>query len=194
MFRFAVVRTLCAFLLSLVSAFAAEYRLNNGDVLKGEAASFNDDGLVVRLEIGGFSPRIAWGKFTQETLKELAKNPQANEFVEPYIEIPPEVKEKEKEKKKVIKVIEPPRVPAVQEKTGFFAAMANPLGWAILAMLYAANLYAGSQIARWRGRPIPLVVGVSAIAPIIWSAIFAAMPTAHAAIQEAAPSEVPAAT
>ena len=35
--------------LNVFAAFGAEYRLNNGDVYKGEAASFNDDGLVVRL-------------------------------------------------------------------------------------------------------------------------------------------------
>src|SRR5689334_3055992 len=93
MFRLGVIGTLFALLLSLITAFGAEFRLNNGDVLKGEAASFNDDGLVVRLDIGGFSPRIAWGKLTQETLKQLAPNPQATEFVDPYIEIPPEVKE-----------------------------------------------------------------------------------------------------
>src|SRR5690349_24900662 len=110
MFRFGVVATLCAALVSFVSVFGAEFHLNNGDVLRGEAASFNDDGLVVRLDVGGFSPRTPWGKFTQETLKLLDQNPQAKPFVEPYIEIPIEVKEKAKEKKKEIIVKDPPRV------------------------------------------------------------------------------------
>jgi hypothetical protein len=194
MFRLGVAAALCVLCLSLFSGFGAEYRLNNGDVLKGEAASFNDDGLVVRLDIGGFSPRVPWGKFTQDTLKQLQQNPQAAEYVEPYIEIPPEVKEKEKEKKKAIKVVEPPRVPLVQGKTGFFAAMANPLGWAILGLLYAANIYSGVQIARWRGKPVALVAGVSAIAPIIGPAIFAALPTSTIAPGEAPAAEAPVAT
>src|SRR3569833_349993 len=87
-------------LLMCLQAFGGEYRLSDGDVLKGEAASFNDDGLVVRLDIGGFSPRIPWGKFTQETLSALAQNPEAKEFVEPYLDVPLNVKEKAKEKKK----------------------------------------------------------------------------------------------
>jgi hypothetical protein len=194
MLRLGVVRTLCALLLSLVSAFAGEYRLNNGDVLKGEASSFNDDGLVVTLEIGGFSPRIPWGKFTQETLKELQTNPRAAEYVEPYIEIPPEVKEREKAKKREIKVVEPPRVPLVEGKTGFFAAMANPLGWTLLGILYIANIYAGVQVARWRARPVPLVAGVSAVAPILGPALFAALPPGGAVASQEAPAEAAAST
>ncbi len=194
MFRLGVAVALCALSLTLSSVFGAEFRLNNGDVLKGEAASFNDDGLVVRLDLGGFSPRVAWGKLTQETLKQLAQNPQATEFVDPYIEIPPEVKEKEKEKKKVIKVMEPPRVPLIQEKTGFFAAMANPLGWAILAILYAGNIYSGIQIARWRGKSPGLVGAVSAVVPVLGPAIFAVMPTTAAVATEEAPVEASAST
>jgi hypothetical protein len=194
MFRFGVIRTLLALLLSLVSIVGAEFRLTNGDVLKGQAASFNDDGLVVRLDLGGFSPRVPWGKLTQETLKELAQIPQAAEYVEPYIEIPPEVKEQEKQKRKAIKVVEPPRVPLVEGKTGFFAAMANPLGWTILGILYAANLYAGAQIARWRARPVPLVVGVSAVAPVIGPAIFAVLPPGGATPGEQAVEEAPVTT
>jgi hypothetical protein len=195
MFRSGVFGTLCALWLSIAAAFGAEFRLNNGDILKGEASSFNDDGLVVRLDIGGFSQRVPWGKFTQDTLKQLQKIPQAAEYVEPYIDIPPEVKEKEREKrKKVIKVSEPPRVPLVQEKVGFFAAMANPLGFAILGILWAANIYAGVQIARWRGKPVPLVAGVSAIAPIIGPAIFAAIPPGEITREEGAPAEAPAST
>jgi hypothetical protein len=194
MLRFGVIRTLCAILLSLASVLGAEFHLNNGDVLKGVVSSSNDDGLVVRLDIGGFSPRIPWGKFTQETLKELQTNPQAAEYVEPYIEIPPEVKEKEKEKRKVIKVVEPPRVPLVEGKPGFFASMANPLGWTLLGILYIANLYAGAQIARWRARPVPLVVGVSAVAPVIGPAIFAALPPGGAPVSQEAPAEAAATT
>src|SRR5438874_10693195 len=81
-----------------VGLLADEFRLNNGDVLRGEAVSFNDDGLVVRLDIGGHSPRISWSKLTQETLQQLAKNPQSAKFVEPFIDLPPTPKEKEKKK------------------------------------------------------------------------------------------------
>src|ERR1051325_2247080 len=52
---------------SLLSA--AEFKLTNGDVIRGEPASVNADGMVIRQEIGGFSDRISWARFTQESLK-----------------------------------------------------------------------------------------------------------------------------
>src|SRR6185312_4150606 len=78
----------------LPSLFGAEFKLLNGDVITGEPAALTEDGLVVRLDIGGFSPRVGWGKLTQETLKQLMENPQAKPFVEPFIEIPVEIKQK----------------------------------------------------------------------------------------------------
>jgi hypothetical protein len=176
MCRLGLVSTLIVFCLNLVSAFGAEFRLTNNDVFTGQAASFNDDGLVIRLDLGGFSPRIPWGKLTQETLKQLAENPEAKDFVEPYIEIPVEVKEAEKQKKKEIRITEPEKVPHAPGKIGFFAAMANPLGFALLGIIYIANLYAAAQVARFKGRPIALVVGVSAIAPILGPILFALLP------------------
>lgn len=187
-----MVSGLLVLLLTFSSVCGAEFRLSNGDILKGEAASFNDDGLVVRLDIGGFSQRVPWGKFTQESLKQLAENPQAKEFVEPYIDIPIEVKEKEKQKKKEIKVVEPTRVPLVEGKTGFFASMANPVGLTILGALYLANLYAAAQIARFRGRPVVLAVGVAAVAPIVGPAILLALPAQAAAAGSTETTDAPA--
>src|SRR4051812_35662404 len=76
------------------SLFGAEFKLLNGDILTGEPAALTEDGLVVRLDVGGFSPRVGWGKLSQETLKQLAENPQAKPFVEPFIEVPVEIKQK----------------------------------------------------------------------------------------------------
>jgi hypothetical protein len=194
MFR-VVSSLLIVLLLNAASLCAAEFRLLNGDVFKGEAASINDDGLVVRLEVGGFSPRIGWGKLTQETLKEIAENPQAKEFVEPYIEIPLEVRQAEKQRQREIKVVEPPRVPLAEGKTSFFAAMANPLGYLILGALYLANLYAGFEIARFRSRPMALGVGLAAIAPVIGPLILLAMPSGeHVASQAELAETAPVAT
>ena len=188
MSRSGVVSALLVFLLSFACTIGAEYKLTNGDVYRGQAASYNDDGLVVSLEIGGFSPRVPWGKLTQETLKQLTEVPQAKELVEPYIEVPIEEKQRERRQKKEIRVSEPPiKVPQVEGRTGFFAAMANPLGFGLLGALYLANLYAGAQIARFRGRPIGLVVGLSAIAPVIAPAIFAMIPT-HRVYEEPPPA------
>ena len=181
-----VVSTLLVLMWSVCSALGAEYRLTNGDIYTGQAASFNDDGLIVRLDIGGFSPRVPWGKLTQETLKQLEEIPEAAEYVEAYIEVPVEVKEAEKRKRQEIRITEPTKVPHTPGKVGFFVAMANPLGYALLAAIYLANLYAAAQVARFRGRPMALVVGVSAIAPIIAPIIFALIPGTPAYAPEAA--------
>ncbi|MBI4328187.1 MAG: hypothetical protein HY674_23400 [Chloroflexi bacterium] len=155
---------------------AAEYRLTNGDVLKGEAASFNDDGLIVRLDLGGFSQRVGWGRLTQEALKELAKDPRASKFVEPFIEIPPEVKHKEKAKKKEIVLRPVPRVERPAGKPKFFASLITPPGLMVLIVLFLANLYAGYEIAQYRNRPVAMVCGLSVIAPVIGPILFLSLP------------------
>jgi hypothetical protein len=160
-----------------VASFGAEFRLNNGDVLRGEAVSFNDDGLVVHLEIGGHSPRISWSKLTQETLQQLSKNPQAARFVEPFIDLPPVPKEKKI--KKDFKIKQPPRVDRVA-KPNFFASFATPTGVGILLVLILANVYAAFEIARYRHRPPALVCGASIIFPFIAPALILAMPPAEA--------------
>lgn len=193
MCRLGVVSTLLVLWLSICPALGAEYKLTNGDIYKGQAASFNDDGLIVRLDLGGFSPRVPWGKFTQETLKQLMDVPEAREFVEPYIEIPIEVIQEQRQKQREIRIVEPEKVPHTASKVGFFAAMANPLGYALLAALYLANLYAAAQIARFKGRPVALVVGVSAILPVIGPILFALLPSLGQPQAEAAVEAAPVA-
>ena len=50
-----------------------EFKLANENILRGELASADEDGLVVKLDVGGFSKREPWINFSQETLKEIAK-------------------------------------------------------------------------------------------------------------------------
>jgi hypothetical protein len=108
--------------------------------------------------------------------------------------VPVEEKQAEKEKKKEIRVVEPPdKVPHTPAKIGFFAAMANPLGFALLGALYLANLYAALHIARFKGRPVVLVVGISAIAPVFGPILFALLPgTGYVPAEAPAPESAPA--
>ncbi|MGZ8938043.1 MAG: hypothetical protein ACXW32_02400 [Limisphaerales bacterium] len=192
MCRLGVVSTLLVVWLSICPALGAEYKLTNGDIFAGQAASFNDDGLIVRLDLGGFSPRVPWGKLTQETLKELMDVPEAREFVEPYIEVPIEVIQAQRQKQREIRITEPEKVPHSESRIGFFAAMANPLGFALFGALYLANLYAAAQIARFKGRPVALVVGVSAVLPVIGPILFALLPSLGQAAVEAPVEAAPA--
>jgi hypothetical protein len=159
-------------------ASAADFTLTDGTLIQGEASSFNDEGLIIRLKIGGFSERIPWIKFTQETLKELVKDQKNAQFVEPFIELTAADLAKikaEKEKEIVLKPV--PRVARPQERGSLFAAATMPLGLAVLSLLFVANLYAAYEIAGFRNRPAALVCGVSAIMPIVGPILFLSLPT-----------------
>lgn len=170
---------------------AAEFRLTDGDVYKGEVASFNDFGLVIRREIGGYTPRIGWGQLTQETLQELKKNPEAAKYVDPFIDLPPEPKEKPKKKEIILKEV--PRLERL-EKTSFFASLANPAGLMLIAVFYLANLYGAFEVALYRQRSPLLVCGVSVVIPIVGPIVFLSLPGADAgmdATQEMAGGPAP---
>jgi hypothetical protein len=170
---------------------AAEYRKTNGDVLRGTPASFTEDGVVFRLDIGGFSDRVSWSHLTQESLKELAKDPQAAALAEPFIEIPPEVKELEKQRKQIVVKPVEGRIERA-EKAPFLATFGTPAGILMLAVLYLANLYAAFHIARFRNRPPALVIGTSAVLPVLAPVLFLSLPTGAHPVDEGAAGIAPA--
>jgi hypothetical protein len=168
------------------SARAEEFKLANGNALRGEFASADEDGLVVKLDVGGFSKREPWINFSQETLRELAKNPKAAPFVEPFIELPiEEIKAKEKEKEIVVKPVAE-RMERPAEKPGLLAAFATPIGLALLAALMLGNIFAAYEIAIFRNQPVALVCGLSILLPVAGPVIFLSLPprAAHAAPAE----------
>jgi len=175
-------------------AGADEFKLANGNVLRGELASPDEDGLVVKLDVGGFSKREPWINFSQETLKELAKNPKVAPLVEPFIELEPEqIKAKEKQKEIVVKPV-PNRLGRPAPKPTLASAFLTPIGLTILAALMLANLYAAYEIAFFRQQPAALVCGLSVLFPVLVPLIFLCLPTrvAHAEA-EAVPVEAGAA-
>jgi hypothetical protein len=165
--------------LSTWPILGAEYRLTNGDIIKGEPASATDDGMVVRLDFGGFSPRIGWGKLTQESLKELQNNPITKKFVEPFIEQPIEEKVKERAKKKEIVLKEVPRVDHPAASSGFVPSLFKVPGLIVLILFYLANLYAAYAVAAYKQRPRALACALSAILPVIGPILILTMPDAE---------------
>lgn len=149
------------------ATWAKDFKLLDGSTVSGEPADGNDYGVVFRFT-GGFSPRIPYSKFTQEALTELAKVPKLAPMVEPFLDLPAPPRPKPKS----IVVRDVPRVTRPVGRTSFFSSFFTPLGLVVLAALYAANLLAGYEIALYRGRPVGVVCGVSALVPVLGPLIF----------------------
>ena len=161
------------------NAPANEFVMSTGDILKGEIASANEDGLVVRLNIGGFSDRISWARLTQETIQNLVKIPQARAFAEPFLDVPLDLKPKKAPIKKAFTPKPVERIDLPPAKSDFMGVITAPAIVAILALLCLANLYAAFEVAKFRGRPVPLVCGVSALLPIVGPLVFLSLPSLH---------------
>jgi len=178
-----MTRRLVAFIAALLlcaglagSVRAATVTLSNGQTLEGEPISFNAQGLVLKLSDGSFGPRVAWTNITQETLKELVKNPKAKVFAEPYLENDEPEEEAARKAALVVKPKIPDRLERPNPKAGFGALFASPLTLTLFIILYAANIYAGFEIAIFRNYPLALVCGIAAVAPVIGPLVFLCMP------------------
>ena len=67
-------------------AGAADYKLKDGTTLSGEAIGPNEKSVIIKAPDGKLLPRTPWANFSQEALKEFAKNPKIRAFVELLIE------------------------------------------------------------------------------------------------------------
>jgi hypothetical protein len=173
--RFAAIGLIVA--VCLATSWAAEFRLANGNILVGEIAAADEDGMVIRLDIGGFSTRQPWVSFAQETLRELAKEPAYAEFVEPFIELTPEEWQMREQRREIIvrEVIN--RIPPPDPVPSLFGAFLAPGGLLLLVLLLAANLYAAYEIALFRGHKPLVVCAVSFVLPLVGPIIFLSLPT-----------------
>jgi hypothetical protein len=148
-----------------------------GEVLPSSA---NDQGVEVKVGEGEYK-RVDWGSFSQEDLKRLSRNPKLEAFVEPFIEVTVE----EKLRKTEVHIKEPTRLELPARRSLLGAMCSSGLGLLILLALYAANIYAGYEVAIFRAQPVPLVCGAAAVLPVAGPIIFLSMRTR---IEPSAPS------
>ncbi len=165
---------LAAAFFTATALHAAEFKLADGGTVKGEPVSFNEAGMVLKLDDGTFSPRVAWFKLAPEVLKEFLQNPKAKPFIEPLIEVPVEEKQKAKRAEIVVKP-----VPRLDRPSGvsFGTAVATPAGIVIALILFGANIFAGYEVAVFRNRSATLVCGVAAVAPVLGQLVFLVLPS-----------------
>lgn len=169
------------------TAWAAVYGMADGTRLEGSPVSANERGVVLRLPDGTYSERIPWERFSQEALREFAKNPKFRRFAEVYVF----------EEEEMARAARPP-VPKPQPVEGklsrphqpalWAGLVGSPVGLLMLLALYAANLYAAYEIAIYRARPVALVCGLAAVIPVIPQAVFLALPTRIVPEEAAAPA------
>ena len=167
-------------------AFGFDFTLKDGTVHKGEPAlGANEKGIIIRSESGTYGTRIEWNRFTQDSLKEFAKNPRIAKFIETLLDAPPAgegdkeetVTISDKAKKALPVVREYPKPDRNAPQFGFMSGFSTGIGIVMLLILYAGNIYAGHEIAIFRRRPRPLVCGVAAALPVVGPLLFLCLPS-----------------
>ena len=155
--------------LMLQGANAGAYTLADGTSISGDPINYNDAGVLLKTGEDSYLPRIPWGKFTDEALRQLlneakkAKNTHDQAILEPMVPDEP-ASEKAKFRQIAVKPVEMPVRPG--GPLGVLAILGSPLGWLLLLVLYGGNLFAACEIAIYRNRPLPTVCGLAAI-PLI---------------------------
>jgi hypothetical protein len=155
-----------------LAAWADSYSLADGTSVTGDIVTFDDFGVKLRTPDGNYSDRMPWAKFSQDGLKQLATNPKIQPLVEPFIEIPLS----ERPRKPEVKIQAVTRLERPAPQSLFGALFSSSVGLFALALIYAANIYSGFEVAVFRARPKALVMGVAAVLPIIGPLIFLALP------------------
>lgn len=154
---------------------AAEFKMSDGSMISGELVAPNDDGSVIRRTSGGLTSRMSWDKFSQETLRDLAKDPKLKEVVEAFIDLP-ESADPAAQAEIVVK--QPPgKIARPTKRPGFFSALTTPAGGFILLIIFLANLYAAYEVSVFRNYPVAAVMGTSVILPVLGPILFLFMPT-----------------
>ena len=150
-------------------ARADTYPLADGSSVSGDIVLFNEAHITLRTPGDNYT-NIVWPMFSQEALKRLAKNPRIKPLAEPFIETAPRPKTAN------IAIHEVTRLELPPEQSLFAALLSSSVGFVVLLLIYAANVYAGYEIALLRARPIVLTMGVAAVLPIVGPLVFLLLP------------------
>lgn len=160
----------CVWFAANVGALTFEY--SDGSSISGDIVQGKPEFLQIRTPDNKYE-KVEWSKLSQGTLTELQKDPKYAPFVQPYIEV-----SQEEIIKKTEVVIKPvPRLDRPEKGSLIGALFKSSIGIVCLLLLYAANIYAGYEVAAVRAYSPATVCGISAVAPIIGPIIFLCLPT-----------------
>lgn len=160
----------CVWFAANVGALTFEYA--DGTSITGDIIQGKPEFLQVRTADNKYE-KVEWSKLSQATLIELQKDAKYAPFVQPYIEI-----SQDEIIKKTEVVIKPvPRLERPAKGSLIGALFKSSIGIVCLLLLYAANIYAGYEVAIIRAYPPALVCGIAAVAPVIGPVVFLCLPT-----------------
>jgi hypothetical protein len=175
-YRYCLVMAFCGLLAATAAAQPTTITLHpqKGAVVTGTILDMGEQGVRLQLSDGTFMDNpIPWGLLSQDDLKVLQNNPKAARFVEPFIQIP----QAEKLERTQVDIKEPPRLERPASGSVFAALVGSGVGLVMLLLVYLGNLYAAYEISLFRARPPAMVMGISAVAPVLGPVIFLALPT-----------------
>jgi len=163
-----------ALVLLACEAPAADFKMTDGSVVTGQLVAPNDDGTVIRRTSGGLTGRLAWDRFAQDTLVEMAKDEKLKEWVQAFIEVADAGASE-----RVEVVVKDPlgKVARPAKRPGFFSALfSTQAGMFIVLVLMVGNLYVAYEVSIFRNYPAAAVMGTSVILPILGPILFLCMP------------------
>lgn len=152
-------------------AWGADYSLADGTTISGDIVSADNNGVVFKTGPDTYSEKTSWLKFSQAGLKQLAQNAKAKPFAEPFIAPEPAPTAKAQ-----IHLNDVPRLARPAPGSLFGALFTSSVGIVMLLLIYAANIFAGFEIAAFRERPAGMGIGLAAVVPIIGPIILLSMP------------------
>jgi hypothetical protein len=152
----------------------------DGQSVQARPVAFKDTHIQLAIQGGGYT-NVAWGRLSQPTLQRLTNLPNYKVFATPFLDPRP---------------MSPPSGPRVtfkevqrMERPGKGSLMSSPVMWLMFLLVYAANIYAGYEIAIFRQRPPSVVCSLAAALPVVAPIMFLAMPSGIAKDLEAAEGE-----
>lgn len=146
----------------------------DGTKVEGEIVQGKPEFLKIRVDGNNYQD-IAWEKLSQATLQQLSADPKLKlePFIEPFIEIP----EDERIKRTEVEIKPVPRLERPAKGSVIGSMFSSSVGLVVMLLLYAANIYAGYEIATIRAYPPAMVCGIAAVAPVIGPVVFLCLPT-----------------
>lgn len=147
------------------SAISAEFELKSGETISGNIIGAERAGVTVRSNRGEMLPLIPWSNLTQSTLRALENDPMAAEYVRGLISsgAPGEMVFVE-------------RVSRPAPDAGVFSLLFSSVGWLFVLAIYAGSIYAGYEIAVYRGYTPTITCIGSAVVPVLAPIAFLAIP------------------